>query len=159
MHGFTLFHIVPNWGCGRGLMCLRPTGYLSSPISQPRHVFHMPFPGTDSHPPMQMPSIISNIHLHSVSFWKLLLKGIQWVQQTTRSAGTLRSYGVSLLYIKQPYTPPGVSRCQPPNSLHNLRLSLNCAYAIQRRIKYRVINPDAVCASDSHRLLWCFLFF
>ncbi len=33
--------------------------------------------------------------------------------------GTFRA-DVSLLYIKQPYTLPGVSRCQPPNSLHKM---------------------------------------
>ena len=33
--------------------------------------------------------------------------------------GTFR-VDVSLLYIKQLYTPPGVSRCQPPNSLHKM---------------------------------------
>ena len=40
---------------------------------------------------------------------------------------------VSLLYIKQLHTPPGVSCCQPLD---------NCT-----------ISPDAVCASGSHRLL------
>jgi len=41
----------------------------------------------------------------------------------------MRSSGVSLLYIKQLYTLPGVSRCQPPNSFHK-----------------PAIIPDAVCA-------------
>ena len=51
-------------------------------------------------PPMQTPGIRSNI-------------------QNTRPAVPVYRCGVSLLYIKQLYTQPCVSCCQPPKSMHN----------------------------------------
>jgi len=44
--------------------------------------------------------------------------------QTTRSAVPVYRCGVSLLYIKQLYTLPSVSRCQPPKLKSELTLTL-----------------------------------
>ena len=71
----------------------------------------------------------------------------------------MRSSGVSLLYIKQPYTLPRVSRCQPPNSFTNFlqgsatSVRQNSLYINAGITNFPEINPVFVCVSDFHRLL------
>ena len=135
--------------------CILP-GYLH-PISQPRRVsYPRPFPARIflNVPPMQTPGIRSNIQKC----------------QTTRSAVPVYRCGVSLLYIKQLYTLPSVSRCQPPKlkSEYNtdVRLTrldntspsspnrLHTKFKLRLQLAFtKCSSLDAVCVSDSHRLL------
>ncbi len=78
--------------------------------------------------------------------------------------------GVSLLYIKQLHTPPGVSCCQPldiaQTSVHHstrldktspsLLMGFLTKFVLRLRLhssSVQCLSPDAVCASGSHRLL------
>ena len=105
-------------------------------------------------PPMQTPGIRSNIQKC----------------QTTRPAVPVYRCGVSLLYIKQLYTLPSVSRCQPPKlkSEYNtdVRLTrldntspsspnrLHTKFKLRLQLAFtKCSSLDAVCVSDSHRLL------
>ena len=79
---------------------------------------------------------------------------------------------VSLLYIKQLYTPPGVSCCQPLDNytyfviVHpstklektspSLRMGFLTKFVLRLRLhslSVQCLSPDAVCVSGSHRLL------
>lgn len=69
-----------------------------------------------------MPGIRSNIQVHSLFVCRQSCRECQ----ITRSAVPVYRCGVSLLYIKQLYTLPCVSRCQPPKSKsENSLLSLS----------------------------------
>ena len=94
--------------------CILP-GYLFPDIPAQARQLPTPFPGTDllfKNPPMQMPGIRSNIQLHFLPVMSIPM--LPRKCQTTRSAVPVYRCGVSLLYIKQLYTLPSVSRCQPP---------------------------------------------
>ena len=58
--------------------------------------------------------------------------------QTTRSAVPVYRCGVSLLYIKQLYTLPSVSRCQPPKSCRTLSILFICKRASIRYTSVRL---------------------
>ena len=73
-------------------------------------------------PPMQTPGIRSNIQKC----------------QTTRPAVPVYRCGVSLLYIKQLYTLPSVSRCQPPKSCRTLSILFICKRASIRYTSVRL---------------------
>ena len=101
-----------NYFC-RLVSCILP-GYHRPDIPAQARQLPTPFPGTDLFlvPPMQTPGIRSNIQLHFLHVMSNLM--LPRKCQTTRSAVPVYRCGVSLLYIKQLYTLPGVSRCQPP---------------------------------------------
>ena len=65
--------------------------------------------------------------------------------------GTFRA-DVSLLYIKQPYTLPGVSRCQPPNSLHKITMDVR----LTKLEKTSLSSPNRLHTKFKLRLTACF---
>ena len=73
-----------------------------------------PFPGTDllfKNPPMQMPGIRSNIQSHfRSSVWTCCHENARTRALRYLCTGAVYPY----LYMKQLYTPPCVSCCQPP---------------------------------------------
>ena len=102
-----------------------PTGLL--PISQPRRVLLAPFPGTDLIRQCKrrvLEAIYNRIRSsHMPALPMIVTNGRNG--QTTEAGHThcrylMGRYGVTLLYIKQLYTHPRVSCCQPPKSLHKL---------------------------------------
>ncbi len=100
-----------------------PTGLL--PISQPRRVLLAPFPGTDLIRQCKrrvLEAIYNRIrssHMPALPSSQMDETG-KLRKRDTRTAGLMGRYGVTLLYIKQLYTHPRVSCCQPPKSLHKL---------------------------------------
>ena len=68
---------------------------------------------------------------------------------------------VSLLYIKQLHTPPGVSCCQPhstrfDNPSPSLLIGFLTKFVLRLRLhssSVQCLSPGAVCVSGSHRLL------
>ena len=121
------------------LVFVHPTGGIIVPISQPRRVsYPRPFPARISikAPPMQMPGIRSNIQLHFLPVMSIPM--LPRKCQTTRSAVPVYRCGVSLLYIKQLYTLPSVSRCQPPKSCLTLSILFICKRASIRYTSVRL---------------------
>lgn len=118
-------HIRDN--CG---MPCRPTqAYLPCPFPAAPEATHVP------------PGIISNIHLRSIQAAIINHQPVQnWRFLTTRyfiiprNGHRSRRYlihepDVSLLYIKQLHTPPGVSYCQPPKINTNIAKTRTYQYA------------------------------
>ena len=119
------------------LVFVHPTGVSSSRYPSPgasvTHALsrHGPF----LVPPMQTPGIRSNIQLHFLHVMSNLM--LPRKCQTTRSAVPVYRCGVSLLYIKQLYTLPSVSRCQPPKSCRTLSILFICKRASIRYTSVR----------------------
>ena len=120
------------------LVFVHPTGVSSSRYPSPgasvTHALsrHGPF----LVPPMQTPGIRSNIQLHFLHVMSNLM--LPRKCQTTRSAVPVYRCGVSLLYIKQLYTLPSVSRCQPPKSCLTLSILFICKRASIRYTSVRL---------------------
>ena len=120
------------------LVFVHPTGVSSSRYPSPgasvTHALsrHGPF----LVPPMQTPGIRSNIQLHFLHVMSNLM--LPRKCQTTRSAVPVYRCGVSLLYIKQLYTLPSVSRCQPPKSCRTLSILFICKRASIRYTSVRL---------------------
>ena len=87
-------------------------------------------------PPMQAPGIRSNIQSHPAAIY---------AGRTDHSLSRYPQSGVSLLYIKQLYTLPCVSRCQPPNSLHKMLIDLSTS---SQHTSVRLSSPFAFGSSS-----------
>ena len=114
--------------------CLHPTGLsLYKRLLPARYpspgvfLFHaLSRHGLHQNPPMQMPGIRSNIQSH------FLFSAFSLCHENARSralrylcTGAVYPY----LYIKQLYTLPCVSRCQPPKSCRTLSILFICTRA------------------------------
>ena len=134
------------------LVFVHPTGVSSSRYPSPgasvTHALsrHGPF----LVPPMQTPGIRSNIQLHFLHVMSNLM--LPRKCQTTRSAVPVYRCGVSLLYIKQLYTLPSVSCCQPPK----LKSEYNTDVRLTRLDNTSPSSPNRHHTKFKLRLTACF---